>query len=162
MARWICTLLVVGLMWTMMMCPVQAQTKADFSVTEQQLQAGEETFQKAIQCNCRKCRGEKGSQAVIVIEELQEKDIAAAKSTKIKHSAASEIDDEAEKNIDDSDSDYQEVQRKRKTKKKSKVQPSTDETIIYDISEDEDDEKTRLCKKASSAEKPFINKNATN
>jgi len=55
--------------------------------------AYEETFQKAIQCNCRKCRGEKGSQADIVEEELQEKDTTAAKSTKIKHSEASKIDD---------------------------------------------------------------------
>ncbi len=47
MARWICALLTVGFLWTMMMLPVQAQAKADLSVTEEQLQAGEEIFQKA-------------------------------------------------------------------------------------------------------------------
>ena len=36
MARWICALLTVGFLWTMMIFPVQAQTKADFSVTEEQ------------------------------------------------------------------------------------------------------------------------------
>ena len=89
----------------------------------------------------RKCRGEKGSQADIVVEELQEKDTAAAKSTKIKHSVASEIDDLEEYDNDDSDSDYQEVQKKRKKKKKRTVQPSADETITNDTSEDEDDKK---------------------
>ena len=102
--------------------------------------AYEETFQNAIQCNCRKCRGKKRSQADIVVEELQEKDTAAANSTKTKHSTASEIDDVEKYDNDDSDSDYQEVQRKRKKKKNCKVQPSTDETIMNDTSEDKDDE----------------------
>ena len=49
MARWICALLTVGFLWTMMMIPVQAEVKADVSITEAQLQAGEETFQKAFE-----------------------------------------------------------------------------------------------------------------
>ena len=42
----------------------------------------EKTFQQAIQCNCRKCRGENGSQAHILLEKLREKDTVASKSTK--------------------------------------------------------------------------------
>ena len=49
MARWICALLTVGFLWTMMMLPIQAEVKADISITEAQLQAGEETFQKAFE-----------------------------------------------------------------------------------------------------------------
>ena len=103
--------------------------------------AYEETFQKAIQCNCRKCRGEKGSKADIVVEKLKENDTAAAKSTKIRYSEPSEIDDSDKKDSYDSDSNYQEVQKKRKKKKTRIMQPSTNETIMNETSEDEDDEK---------------------
>ena len=104
-------------------------------------EAYEETFQKAIQCNCRKCRGEKGSQVDIVVEELQEKDTTASNSTKIRYSEASEIDDLDENYNNDSNSDYQEVQKQRKQKKTRTTQPSTNETIMKDTPEDEDDEK---------------------
>ena len=125
----------------------------------------EETFQQAIPCNCRKCRGENGSQAHILVEKLQEKDTVASKSTKIRYSEASEIDNLDESDYYDSDSDYQEVQKKSKKKKTRTIQPSTNETITNDTSEDEDEDDEQdasLQKKASSAEKPFINKNATN
>jgi tetratricopeptide (TPR) repeat protein len=49
MTRWICTLLAIGLMWTMVMLPVNAQEKPNFSLTEEQLKAGEAIFQKAFE-----------------------------------------------------------------------------------------------------------------
>ena len=100
----------------------------------------EETFQQAIQCNCRKCRGEHGSQAHIVVEKLQEKDTIASKSTKMRYSDASEIDNLDESDNYDSDSDYQEVQKKSNKKKTRTIQPSANEMITNATSEDEDDE----------------------
>ena len=66
----------------------------------------EEEFQKAIKCNCRKCRGNKGSNAENIVEELQEKDTIAAKSLKIQDIEASEKDN--------SDSDYEEDNKNSK------------------------------------------------
>ena len=65
-------------------------------------------FKKAIKCNCRQCRGSTGSKPDNVVEEMQEKDIIAAKSPKIQDREASEKDNS------DSDSDYEKDNRKSK------------------------------------------------
>ena len=70
--------------------------------------AYEEEFLKAIKCNCRKCRGSKGSKAENIVEELQEKDTIKAKPLKSQDVEASEKDNS------DSDSDYEEDNKKSK------------------------------------------------